>query len=101
MMFYPDALAEIRAAKIPWPIVVQHLKHGLKEGEVCGTCSAFAEYLTTGDNWRIITKHYCRRAYSNQTFDGQTPACGQWNSKDGMVRVDNGLDDPTLLEMPS
>lgn len=94
MLFVNDALATLRASKIPLPIIDQLLRHGLKEGEVCGDCAAWMAYLTTGSNYKILTKHYCRRAYSASDVPAETPACGKWHDK----RLNTPPPDATVIQ---
>ncbi len=76
-MTYPEAIAAIQCSRLPLSVVGMHLRHGISESAVCGTCSAHLEYHGS------TIYRYCARAGGVvERVPSVTPACGKWRGRE-------------------
>ncbi len=73
---YPDLIARLKASKVPWPIVLQHLKFGIDPEHTCGQCSRWLELHVNA------VHRSCALAYSSSTVPAETVACRKFRPRD-------------------
>lgn len=66
MMFYPEAIATIKASGVPWPVAMLHIGFGFKTGKCCGECR----------HWIYQSK--CGKSWSDEDVVADTLACGKF-----------------------
>ncbi len=66
MTTYAEALAVLRASKIPWPTTMLRLRFGLKPDQTCGACDHF------------LYQNNCGQAWTTEGIPSDTIACGKF-----------------------
>lgn len=76
-MFYPEAIATIKASGVPWPIAVLHLRYGVDKEHTCGQCRLFHH----GDYATGLEYNHCLLSWSKEEVPEETMACKKFQDK--------------------
>lgn len=81
MSDYKEVIEVIRRGKVPLPVVFMHLKHGVKDDEVCGHCDHRAALMIADSEGRPGYRYFCSLSFSSTTLPATVVACKKFRPR--------------------